>query len=223
MKSCLHCNGENRDQAQFCGHCGHPFSFLAKEPTATISKENEKTTDTKREQDWKPRAGFRAGVLAGIFLLLLGQILWAEGQSLLTKLLEPKDLVENRKIAAEQYQAAEKLEERFAEEVQARAQEMPTGLDEMLFTRITQNMRIDKLKSARTELLVKYFSVRELVTLQHFYETPEGASLQKKLAKLEEEFQPQVATEVLRAVQETLRELQAPPRKSPSSKDTKDM
>ena len=219
MKSCLHCNGENRDQAQFCGHCGHPFSFLTEAPTETASVAKERKTDTEVEQDRKPRAGFRAGVLIGIFLLLLGQMLWAEGQSFLTKLLEPKDIVENRKTAAEQYQAVEKLEERFAEAVQAQAQEMPTGLHEMIFTRITQNIRIEKLKSAQLELLVKYFTVKELEALRRFYETPEGASLQKKLAKLEEEFQPQVATEALHAVQETLRELQDPPRKSPSEKD----
>src|SRR5260221_11873487 len=115
MKSCLHCNGENRDQAQFCGHCGHPFSFLTEAPTETASVAKERKTDTEVEQDRKPRAGFRAGVLIGIFLLLLGQMLWAEGQSFLTKLLEPKDIVENRKTAAEQYQAVEKLEEHFAE------------------------------------------------------------------------------------------------------------
>jgi len=146
-------------------------------------------------------------------------MLWAEVQSFLTKFLEPKDIVENRKTAAEHYQAVEKLEERFAEAVQAQAQEMPTGLHEMIFTRITQNIRIEKLKSAQLELLVKYFTVKELEALRRFCETPEGASLQKKLAKLEEEFQPQVATEALHAVQETLRELQDPPRKSPSAKD----
>jgi len=26
MKRCVHCRGENRDQARFCGHCGKPFS-----------------------------------------------------------------------------------------------------------------------------------------------------------------------------------------------------
>jgi len=120
---------------------------------------------------------------------------------------------------ADSYQAAEKLEERFAEAVHEQAKQLPTGLHELLFTRIIHNVRIDKLKSAERDLLVKYFSVQDLEALTRFYETAEGAAIQKKLAKLTEELQPLVMAEALHAVQETLREFQGPPSGRQSSKD----
>jgi hypothetical protein len=81
---------------------------------------------------------------------------------------------------------------------------------------VTENIRLEKLKSTQCDLLVKYFTVRELEALQHFYETPEGVAVQEKLAKLNDEFKLQIMTEALRAFQETLRELKEPPGKAPS-------
>ena len=210
MKSCLHCQGQNRDQARFCGHCGSSFPF----------SESLIVSNSRDEKNVKPRAGFRAGVITGAVLFLFCQLLWAEAWSAFQQFLAPKDIPENRKAAAERYQAVEKLEERFAESVRAQAEEMPTGLHEMFFTRITQNIRIEKLKSIQLELLVKHFTAQELDLLKSFYETPEGVALQKKITQLEDEFRPQVEVEALHALQETLQELQAPPKKSSSAKDT---
>src|SRR5262245_57363158 len=138
MKCCLHCSGQNRDQARFCGHCGSPFSPLAMEPSASIAGVAHGKTGSRIEPRKGARASFRTGVIVGVLLLALGQVVWREMVSALTKPSELEDRIENRRAAAERYQAVEKLEERFAEEVRAQAKEMPTGLHEMIFTRITQ-------------------------------------------------------------------------------------
>ena len=38
MKSCVRCGEKNRDQANFCGHCGNSFSAAADEVTPAKSK-----------------------------------------------------------------------------------------------------------------------------------------------------------------------------------------
>jgi len=220
MKPCADCGGQNRDQAQFCGHCGHSFPLLAAEYGGTILEEKGWRTDKREYERRTHRASFSAGVAVGIVLMMLGQALWTKVLSPATEPKDLEDLVENRRVAAEHYQAVRKLEDRFMEAVREQAKQMPTGLHEMIFTQITKNIRIEKLESAERELLVKYFTVQELEALRRFAETPEGMAIQKKLDKLQEEFQPLVAAEALHAVQETLRELQRPPSKSPSSKDT---
>jgi hypothetical protein len=175
-------------------------------------------TDEKEYHVRRPRASFRAGVVVGIALTVLGQVLWTKTLPPPATPQELEDLVENRRAAAERYQAVEKLEERFAEAVREQANKMPTGLHELIFTRVTQNIRIEKLKSAERDLLVKYFTVQELEALRRFYETPEGVAIRKKLEKLKEEFEPLLMAEALHAVQETLRELQRPPSGAPSAK-----
>lgn len=219
MKPCLDCGGQNRDQARFCGHCGRPFPLPAADLAATTSGEEGRRTDEREHHIRRPQASFRAGVVVGIALTVLGQVLWTKALLPLAKPKELEDLVENRRAAAERYQAVEKLEERFTEAVREQAKQMPTGLHELIFTRVIQNIRIEKLKSAERELLVKYFTVQELEALRHFAETPEGVAIQKKLDKLKEEFQPLVMAEALHAVQETLREIQRLPSEVPSSKD----
>lgn len=219
MKPCGDCGGQNRDQARFCGHCGHPFPLPAAKQAETTSGEEGRKTGGRTDEAWTPRASFGAGVVVGITLMVLGWVFWMTTPPPPAAPVALEDLVENRRAAAERYQAVEKLEEGFAEAVREQAKQMPTGLHELIFTRVTQNMRIEKLKSAERDLLVKYFTVQELEALTRFSETPEGVAIHKKLDKLREEFQPLLAAEALHAVQETLHELQNPPSESHSSKD----
>jgi hypothetical protein len=187
-----------------------------KEPPAVAEGESPQ----ERAKGLTSIASFGAGVVVGITLLALGQSFGPKAPVPPTAPPPLEDLVENRRTMAERYQTAEKLEERFAEAVHEQAKQLPTGLHEMIFTRIMQNVRIDKLRSAERDLLVKYFTVQELEALTRLYETSEGAAIQKKLSKLTEELQPLVMAEALHAVQETLRELQGPPSGKQSSKDT---
>ena len=219
MKPCQDCGGQNRDQARFCGHCGRSFPLPAMDLAATTSGAEGERTDEGKYHVGRPRVSFRVGVVVGIALTVLGQVLWTKTLFPPAKPKELEDLVENRRAAAERYQAVEKIEERFAEAVREQAKQMPTGLHELIFTRVTQNIRIEKLKSAERDLLVKYFTVQELEALKHFAETPEGMAIEKKRDKLNEELQPLVMAEALHAVQETLRELKSPPSEAPSSKD----
>jgi hypothetical protein len=219
MQYCLECGGPNREQARYCGHCGCLFLLPVEEPVTTTAKEKEERTDQEKGQGSHPRVIFSAGVIVGIALIVLGQLVWMKAFPPPATPQEPEDLVENRRTAAERYQAVEQFAERFAEAVREQATKMPTGLDELIFTRVMQNMRLDKLKGIERELLVKYFTVRELEALRRFAETPEGRAIEKKRDKLSEEFQPQVMAEALHAIQETLRELQRSPSQSPSLKD----
>jgi hypothetical protein len=218
MKFCGDCGGQNRDQARFCGHCGHPLSPPTVELRETPWVAEGEGTDARAEGR-TPKVSFGMGVVVGIALLVLGQTFWTKSPAPPPEPKPLEDLVENRRAMAERYQAAEKLEERFTEAVHEQAKQLPTGLHELLFTRIIHNVRIDKLKSAERDLLVKYFTVQDLEALTRFYETAEGAAIQKKLAKVTEELQPLVMAEALHAVQETLREFQGPPSGRQSSKD----
>ena len=222
MKPCVNCGGQNRDQAQFCGHCGHSFPLPAMEQETTSTSEEKGGRTDEREYEVRTSiVSFSVGVVVGITLIVLGQTLWTKALSPAAEPTALEDLVENRREAAERYQAVEKMEEQFMEAVREQAKKMPTGLHELIFTQVIQNMRIEKLKSAERELLVKYFTVQELEALRRFFEAPEGAAIKKKLDKLKEEFEPLIVAEALHAVQETLRELQRPPSESRSSKDMK--
>src|SRR5262249_40073520 len=129
MRFCGNCGGQNREQARFCGHCGHPLAPPTTELSATPWVAEAERTE-QRATGRTPRAGFGAGVVVGITLLVLGRSLWPTAPAPPPMPVPVEDLVENRRAAAERYQAAEKLEERFAEAVQEQAKQLPTGLHE---------------------------------------------------------------------------------------------
>src|SRR5262245_9209558 len=124
MRFCGDCGGQNREQARFCGHCGHPLAPPTTELSATPWVAEAEGTE-QRATGLTPRASFGAGIVVGITLLVLGQTLWrtAPAPPPPPAPAPVEDLVENRRAAAERYQAAEKLEERFAEAVHEQAKQ----------------------------------------------------------------------------------------------------
>ena len=138
MKPCVDCGGQNRDQARFCGHCGRPFPLSAVELAGATLGEEGRRTNEREYAVRTPRVSFGAGVLVGIALIVLGQALWVKALSSSAEPKELEDLVENRRAAAEHYQVVEQLEERFAEAVREQAKQMPTGLHELIFTRVSK-------------------------------------------------------------------------------------
>src|SRR5436190_21005737 len=107
MQYCLECGGPNRDQARYCGHCGCLFPLPAEELATTPSDDKEESIDQGKGHGSSPRRSFSAGVIVGIALIVLGQLVWAKAFPLPATPQEPEDLAENRRTAAERYEAVE--------------------------------------------------------------------------------------------------------------------
>lgn len=115
------------------------------------------------------------------------------------------DSIENRRAAAQRYMSTSPLEDIFEETIPKIALQMPPSEQDQFIRLMRLTIRIDQLKPAMRDALVRHFTVRELDALAAFYGSREGKSIMRKMGDYMGTVMPLIQAELIRAAQEVSR------------------
>lgn len=128
---------------------------------------------------------------------------------------EPPDTLETRMAAAQRYAAAANMPKMLDDSFKAASMNLPEADREKFLALTKKYVKTESLEAMTITAMVKHFTTKELDALANFYGSPEGQSAMAKLGTYMAEVMPQVQAEMLRAVQEMQKELQAEQAKTP--------
>ena len=120
----------------------------------------------------------------------------------------------DRVAAAQQLLKVQRMETMMNEMANAIAETLPPGERDSFRKILKEDLDVATLESAASNAMVKIFTARELLAMATFYGSPEGQSIQRKMAPYMAEIMPILQAATLKAAQRYIeqRGLQPPPR-----------
>lgn len=142
------------------------------------------------------------------FVLALGLALAIPAQA------QSGDSQADRVAAAQQLLKVQRMETMMNEMANAIADTLPPGERDSFRKILKEDLDVATLESAASNAMVKIFTARELLAMATFYGSPEGQSIQRKMAPYMAEIMPILQAATLKAAQRYIeqRGLQPPPR-----------
>jgi len=124
------------------------------------------------------------------------------------------DSQSDRVAAAQRLLKVQRMETMMNEMANAIANTLPPAERDTFRNMLMADLDVASLEAAATNAMVKIFTTQEIVAMATFYGSPEGQSIQRKMAPYMAEIMPILQAATLKAAQRYIeqRGLQPPPR-----------